>query len=881
MKRLFFILLTILGWSVSLSAAHIRGGELYYEYVGPGVSSSGSIYNITLKLYIDCGQNSDGQLDREALLNIFYKNNNARFGNVFTARMVRDTFIRYDPTSNPCIANPPRDVCYRLRYFRLRIELPNHPDGYVVSFQRCCRIESIKNMVPPSNDFGATYLCEIPGTSNVADAVKNSSPLFNTNDAVAVCAGSSFEFDFSAVDKDGDSLSYQFCNAYVGGGPGRGADCLTCPVPNPGAPPPYQSVNYSTNYSAVSPMGSTVSINRTTGKVTGIAPTTIGQFVVTACVAEYRDGILINTHRKDIHIKVSDCIPLKANLNPDYSFCDDFTVTFRNLQVNPTGSVYTWDFGDGTEPQTSSIPDGTIQHTYASAGSYTVKLNVVLADKCADEATTIANVYPGFFPGFTVEGSCIFNPFIFRDTTKSNYGHPSFWRWSFGDETATNDTSRGSPNTNWQYSALGTKTVEMIVHSSVGCRDTVRKSINVTEKPYLILPFTDTLICTPDSLPLIAIGDGTFEWSPNYNINEVTSQNPIVYPRTTTVYSVTMYDKGCVTTETINVRVVNYVTLTAGIDTTICLTDTFALNPQSDGLRYSWTTTPATYLSDPTAKTPLTAPLTSTRYEVEARIGSCVASDAFTVQPVPYPEVQVGPDQTICYNDTAQLEAYTNGSSFVWTPIVDLTYSHTKSPIAHPKVTRTYTFLGFDTLGCPKPGRDRITINVQPKVEAFAGNDTTIVAGQPLLLNGSGGEFYSWSPENGISLPSTRNPVIETYDHISYIMKAYRADGCFAFDTINVRVFQTDPDIFVPNAFAPLGRNNELKPKAVGISSIDYFRVFDRWGKLVFQTSEIDKGWNGYVNGQLQNSGTYVWMASGTDYTGKKIVKKGTAILLR
>ncbi len=72
--------------------------------------------------------------------------------------------------------------------------------------------------------------------------------------------------------------------------------------------------------------------------------------MVTACVSEYRRGVLINTHRKDIHIKVSDCIPLRAVLNPDYSYCDDFNVTFKNLQVNPTGSVYTWDFGDGSAP---------------------------------------------------------------------------------------------------------------------------------------------------------------------------------------------------------------------------------------------------------------------------------------------------------------------------------------------------------------------------------------------------------------------------------------------------------------------------------------------------------------------------------------------------
>jgi gliding motility-associated-like protein len=116
---------------------------------------------------------------------------------------------------------------------------------------------------------------------------------------------------------------------------------------------------------------------------------------------------------------------------------------------------------------------------------------------------------------------------------------------------------------------------------------------------------------------------------------------------------------------------------------------------------------------------------------------------------------------------------------------------------------------------------------------------------------------------------------------MTYVMKAFNAEGCFSYDTMNVQVFQTLPDIFVPNAFIPGGRNNELRPKAVGISVLHYFRVYNRWGQVVFQTSQMGKGWDGRVNGVVQNNGTYVWMISGTDYTGKQVVKKGTAILIR
>ena len=172
-------------------------------------------------------------------------------------------------------------------------------------------------------------------------------------------------------------------------------------------------------------------------------------------------------------------------------------------------------------------------------------------------------------------------------------------------------------------------------------------------------------------------------------------------------------------------------------------------------------------------------------------------------------------------------------------------------------------------------------MNVRPEIIANAGNDTAIVSGQPLKLNGSGSDFFAWSPETGLSSTSISDPVAVIDRNISYVLKTFNSTGCFDLDTINVQVFQTLPDIFVPNAFAPGGRNTELRPKAVGISTMDYFRVFNRWGQMVFQTTQFNKGWDGRINGIVQSNGTYVWMVSGTDYTGKKVIKKGTATLIR
>ncbi len=878
MKRLCFTFLLFWGSVLSAFAAHIRGGELSYRYLGPGSAPNTSSYQLTLKLYIDCGQNDQGQLDQQAYLTIFSRENNRQVGGQY-AGMIRDEFISYDPNSNPCITNPPRDVCYRLRFFQTTVELPNTPEGYTIVFQRCCRIEGIQNIAPPSNENGATYECEIPGMNAHPTAVINSSPVITANDAVAVCMGSGFDFDFSATDPDKDSLVYRFCDAWAGGGPSNGDGCFTCPLPIPAAPPPYSALRYSAGYSGATPMGN-VTIDSKTGVLRGTAPNKIGQYVVTVCISEYRQGKLINVHRKDIHLKVSDCLPLRALLNPDYSYCDDFLVTFRNLQINPTGSVYTWDFGDGTEVQTSSIPDGTIQHQYADTGTYRVKLTVSLDGKCFDETFTNARVYPGFFPGFTYNGACLYTPFRFIDTTKSRYGSPSYWRWEFGDEKSESDTSR-LETPEWLYHTLGTKTVKLVVGSDKGCIDTVSQIVDVRDQPDMVLPFKDTLICSIDSLQLRAVGDGIFQWSPGYNMINSTSSTPVVYPKVTTTYKVTMTENRCVTSDEIRVRVVDKVTLDAGIDTTICLTDTIQLSPRSDGLRYSWTATPQAYFVDANTRNALTVPFGNTIYHVVANIGSCVAEDEFSVRTIPYPQVIAGNDVVICYDDTVRLNGYTDGSSFRWDPLFSLDNPGSLTPNAFPLNTRTYTLLGFDTLGCPKPGIDRVTVTVRQEIKAFAGEDTSVVVNQPLQLNGSGGEFYSWSPETGLSGLSIPNPVAVLNRNTSYVVKAYTADGCFDLDTINIKVFQTAPDIFVPNAFVPGGKNRELKPMAVGISSLDYFRVYNRWGQLVFQTTEVNKGWDGRVSGVVQQNGTYVWMISGTDYTGRKVTKRGTAVLVR
>ena len=98
-----------------------------------------------------------------------------------------------------------------------------------------------------------------------------------------------------------------------------------------------------------------------------------------------------------------------------------------------------------------------------------------------------------------------------------------------------------------------------------------------------------------------------------------------------------------------------------------------------------------------------------------------------------------------------------------------------------------------------------------------------------------------------------------------------------------VRVVKTGPDILVPSGFTPNGdgKNDVIRPVLLGISKLNFFSIYNRWGQLVFTTSEVNKGWDGNFGGTAQPSGTYVYQAQGVDYLGNSVFRKGTVVLIR
>lgn len=867
MKKLL-ILLFISCCFIDSFGNHLKGGFFTYEYLGPGQNNPTFLrYRVRLTIYMDCIA-MGGQINNPINFSFFDAGTNQLFQNVSVP--ISQQYDLHKGHDNPCINGNQAQCYYKIVVYNLpSIELPPNQAGYTVSYQRCCRIAGINNIAGNSNSVGNTYSITIPGGANQ----QNSSAVFAVNDTAVVCANSSIQIPFSATDPNSDSLSYFFCAAW------DGAD-QNVPAPNTANAPPYGTIPYATGFSGAFPLGNQVTINPVTGLISGIAPAP-GEYVITVCVNEYKNGVLIATTRKELHVKVGDCDVVDATLPASFPVCDNFTQFFQNLSpANSLVTGYLWSFGDNT-----TSTQATPTHTYSDTGTYRVKLIVNPGGECQDSAFALAYVYPGFFPGFTINGICVNKPTQFLDTTRTLYGFVNSWRWNFGDATTNADTSR-LQNPVYTYGQTGVKNVRFIVTSNKGCIDTVDKDITIMDKPPLNVQPRDTLICNGATVQLGAIGNGNFSWTGPNIISNGNTASPTVAPNTTSNYYVTLDDQGCINTDSMRVRVVNFVTLQAMQDTTICATDSVRLRVSSNGLHYAWTN--ASTLNNPNSANPTALPTsTPTTYQVTARIDHCIATDDVTVTLVPYPVANAGPDTTICYDTDGQLRGSMVGSSFTWTPASTLTNANTLNPLASPLDTTAYVLSVTDILGCPKPRRDTVIVYVLPKILAFAGKDTAVVVGQQLQFNASGGVSYFWTPATGLNRTDIPNPMgvyNGSQDSIRYKVVMSNTAGCLDSAYVTVRVFRTNPQIFVPTAFTPNGdgKNDYVRPIPVGITHMDYFRIYNRWGQLVYSSTDTEgPGWDGKIKGKEQATATFVWIVRGTDFTGKVVFAKGTVTLIR
>ena len=494
-----YMLFTLLFLTTSVKAAHIIGGEMTYECLGPSLNNPDeNIYLFTMKVYRDC-QGGGAQFDSapgasvQANLTVYLGDGPVPFISSYFPDAPVISAIDPD-ADNPCLIIPP-NVCVEQAIYNFQISLPRDSQSYHIVYQRCCRNSTISNILFPE-DAGSTYTVEI---TPKAQEECNSTPVFNDFPPVVICVDEPLLFDHSATDPDGDQLVYSFCSPLLGG-------TDTNVAPNPDSAPPFNEVQFVLpQYNALNPLGGDpqVSIDPNTGVISGV-PNTQGQFVVGICVEEYRDGELLSRIQRDFQFNVAYCeptvfadlnTPVQAGSNFNYVSCDDSTFTF----INESGdeqfiTEYYWEFDLNTAtPLILSDRDVTV--TFPGPGEYNGVMIVNPGTDCSDTAYVNVFIAPPIEPYFEFTyDTCVAGPVEFSNLTPLSIVPFEEYAWDFAD---TNTSIEVDPI--HQYEEPGLYPVTLTVTDEFGCTGSTTEEVTWFPVPPLIIIEPSTFVGCPPS----------------------------------------------------------------------------------------------------------------------------------------------------------------------------------------------------------------------------------------------------------------------------------------------------------------------------------------------------------------------------------------------
>ena len=512
-KALYILLIFFLGFPNTSQALHLVGGEVTYECIGNG------FYRITLTIYRDCNS-SGAQFDPQAAVSIYRG-----------TTLFKNLSINVSPSTTLPLTAPnnctqlPSTVCTEKAFYVDTAYLPPHPDGYIISHQRCCRNSTIANINNSPSNYGNTYTINIFPN----DLSCNSSPVFKEDPPVILCLNVALKLDLGATDADGDSLVYELCDPLNGGGnnPGTAATDPNGVAPNPATRPPYAAVPFRMGFSKLSPLPANpgLKLNSRTGILTG-RPNQVGQYVFAVCVKEYRNGTIISTVRRDFQFNVSGACQsiiaaIDAQGNDTSVQCNGKTLTFTQSSVNATS--YFWDFGDpAISFDTSTVSSPT--YTFSDTGKYVVTLIVNKGTSCADTSTSIFEVNDPLSVSFDHRGNYCFDQNFLDFNVFGDFSPDANFTWNFGGNTNQNGQVFPKEPKAISFLMPGTYIIQLKAED-FGCEAIFIDTVRIYENPKFRHEVPITRACNPTRVNFrdSSIADGPIDHY--WNFGDGTTSN--------------------------------------------------------------------------------------------------------------------------------------------------------------------------------------------------------------------------------------------------------------------------------------------------------------------------------------------------------------------
>jgi gliding motility-associated-like protein len=546
-------------------------------------------------------------------------------------------------------------------------------------------------------------------------------------------------------------------------------------------------------------------------------------------------------------------IPLPVvNLGNDTAFCIGNTITLSSIQ--PSGYTYLW--SDGST--------GDSMHV-STTGTYWLQVY----DGCT--VTDSIHVLVSPFPVVNL-GPDQFNCVGEAVTLESSvtYTSPTYL-WSTGS-TASSITVPLS-GTYWEQVTVG------------GCPSA--DTINVTIIYDTVNLFNrDTAICLgmPVQALVTANPAATFQWLPTAGIADATVASPLIVPDTSAMYYVNVLVPGCpVRIDSFYIDVQPVPSVSIGVDRFVCSYDTLHISatvtPGWYG-NYSYNWSPATDLDNATAQSVVYRAGSTGELHVTVNTpAGCKAEDSINVTVQATGFAHLDSIYNVCPHDSVQLLPV-GGVTYHWSPGLYLSDSMSAVPWLKPITSQEYRLIAISAYGC----MDTLWANVfvRPNAVINVGDSVTLYPGQSYQISPQTNcVTFAWFPPEGLSDAHISNPVATPVISTNYIVKAANEWGCVTEDSLVINIDGSSL-LTLPNAFTPgTGPDNVLYIIKRGIASLHYFRIYNRWGNKVFETDNINTGWDGSFKGSPQPYDVYVYEIEAVTASGTVFHKQGNVTLIR
>ena len=470
--------------------------------------------------------------------------------------------------------------------------------------------------------------------------------------------------------------------------------------------------------------------------------------------------------------------------------------------------------------------------------------------------------------------------------------------WDFGNGYYSSQTNPSS-----FYTSKGNFNITLVAIDSSICpqSDTITLNLTVKEDSNYAV---STLACLGQETQIGILADTSsntqYEWHPSSNLSDSTLSNPF-----TTVWQDTTYllvvNHTCRDSIINNIQVSEIYAITDSLLITCsdALTVPVIGSSYGTGNQFIWssnsnfTDTLNTFLTDSISQIPNTQTY-STYFFKTINPDGCEEVDSLNVV-ISDQSISLSNSAYICRNDTVNLKAINNflpnKQSFYWSPIDDIIGSHdTNSITVAPTNTMMYYVTAVNDSGCTYT--DSIPVTVSPiytgSVTANASPDSVISGFNTNLQSTLYANYlYQWSPVQNLSNPNSESTSATVYETTTFTVQITdpQNNNCTALDEIKVIAYEIncgEPDIFIPNAFSPNldGENDEFKITGNVIQTID-LEIYNRWGQMVFKSTDPNQGWDGSFNGQPVDPSVFMYILKVGCFDLREFSKNGNITVIR